>query len=115
VYIPRPESSRTEEEKTSAAPESATPTGVADLLEGLMADGNHSGPHAPLSVTLEVHPNAELVVGEQNVVEGVTHEEHDLESQQQAADRVKRVARALEVSGDLGVWAQWVRREVARE
>ncbi|KAF3033294.1 hypothetical protein E8E11_001416 [Didymella keratinophila] len=120
VHIPRPERSPSEEEKTSAAPESATPesatpAGVADLLEGLMADGNHSGPHAPLSVTLEVHPNAELVVCEQNVVESVALEDQDLESQQQAADRVKRVARALEVSGDLGVWAEWVRREVARQ
>jgi hypothetical protein len=115
VHIPRPSSSPAKEEKI-VQPESATPAGVVDLLEGLMGDGNgnHSGPRAPLSVTLEVHPNAELVLGEQNVVEGVMHEDQDLEAQSQAADRVKRVARALEVSGDLDVWAEWVRREVAR-
>ena len=116
VHIPRPSRSPAKEEKI-VQPESATPAGVADLLEGLMGDGNgiHSAPYAPLSVTLEAHPNAELVLGEQNVVEGVTLDDQDLEAQQQAADRVKRVGRALEVSGDLGVWAEWVRREVARQ
>lgn len=114
VHIPHPLSSRNEE-KTNTASESATAAGVADLLEGLMSGGDHRGPHQPLSVTLDVHANAELMVGEQNVVEGAAPEEQDLEKQQQAADRVKRVARALEVSGDLGVWAEWVRREVAQQ
>ena len=30
-------------------------------------------------------------------------------------ERVKRVSRALDVCGDLGVWAEWVRREVVRD
>lgn len=114
VHIPHPESSRAGE-KTSVAPEAAATAEIADLLEGLMADESYGGPRAPLSITLDVHANAELVVSEQNVVDGGSLDEEDLEKQQQAADRVKRIARALEISGDLGIWAEWARREAAQQ
>ncbi|KAF1930125.1 uncharacterized protein M421DRAFT_419167 [Didymella exigua CBS 183.55] len=115
IHIPHPSSSFPSNTQTSTRPDAATPASISELLSGLLSDSNNTGPHAPLSVTLDVHANAELVVSEQNVVEGARPGEEDLEKAQQAADRVKRVAQALEVSGDLGVWGEWLRREVVRQ
>lgn len=38
-----------------------------------------------------------------------------MEKVELAEQRVKRLGRALDVCGDLGVWSEWLRREVERE
>jgi hypothetical protein len=114
LHIPHPKAPLPDDGSRRPLSQAKTAPSISDLLSGLLSGSNNSDPHAPLSVTLDVHANAELVVSEQNVVEGAAPGEQDLEKAQQAADRVKRVARALEISGDLGVWGEWVRREVVR-
>jgi len=99
-YIPHP---------TSPSPSHSTPT-VSSLLSSLLAPTSTS--HPPLSITLDVHPNGELVVSEQNVIASREGEDVDMEQAEQREERVKRLARALDVCGSLGVWAEWVRREV---
>lgn len=115
LHIPHPSSTTSSAAKTSSGPSSATPASVSDLLSGLLSDTETAGPtrlHAPLSVTLDVHANAELIVSEQNVTEGRKVGEEDLDKVQEAETRIKRVGRALEICGDLGVWGEWLRREV---
>ncbi|KAI5369029.1 hypothetical protein J4E82_010182 [Alternaria postmessia] len=84
---------------------------IADLLSHLdeptTSSSSSSSPppayHAPLALAIDVQSNGELVLSEQNVV----LEEED--------DKVKRLARALDVVDDLGVWAEWLRLEVGKE
>ena len=119
LHIPHPSSSlpRDNNQKTGEKPGHATPASISDLLSGLLSDDpSPSGPtpeHAPLCVTLDVHANGELVVSEQNVVEGRVQGE-DLEKVQEVEDGIKRIGRALDVAGDLGVWGEWLRREVLK-
>ena len=83
---------------------------IADLLSHLdeptTSSSSSSSPlpayHAPLALAIDVQSNGELVLTEQNVV---------LEED----DKVKRLARALDVVDDLGVWAEWLRLEVGKE
>ncbi|KAF2812451.1 uncharacterized protein BDZ99DRAFT_569126 [Mytilinidion resinicola] len=56
---------------------------------------------APLTVAIDVLANAELLVAEQNIVAAEDGAEAD-------AAAVRRVGRALDLSGDVGVWAEWV-------
>lgn len=75
-----------------------------------------------LKVTFDVHANAEIFVSEQNVVKGPDRvvgakegeEDVHMEKVNDASERVKRVARALDICGDLGVWGEWLRREALR-
>lgn len=95
------------------------PQSPTSLLDALL---NNTTLHAPLTLTLDVGANAELVIAEQNVVDVLDGKRKDLSAADvQMADaapglddRVKRVARALDVCGDVGVWAEWVRREAGR-
>jgi hypothetical protein len=93
--------------------QSASSTSISDLLSNLLSDATPST-HAPLSITLDIHPNADLVVHEQNIVEGVG-QEVDMEKAEEVHGKVKRLSKALDICGDLGVWGEWVRREVRRE
>ncbi|KAJ8114892.1 hypothetical protein OPT61_g3346 [Boeremia exigua] len=111
LHIPHPDAT------SPSGPRTASPASISDLLSGLLSAPDATGPtasHAPLSVTLDVHANAEIVVSEQNVTEGRKVGEEDLDKVQEAEARIKRVGKALEVCGDLGIWGEWLRREVAR-
>ena len=117
IHIPHPSSTLPSHPKIGSRPGTATQDSISDLLSGLLSDTNTVGPtasQAPLSVTLDVHANGELVVSEQNVTEGRTAGEEDLDKVQEVEARIKRVGKALEVCGDLGVWGEWLRREVGR-
>jgi hypothetical protein len=46
-------------------------------------------------------------------VEGVG-QEVDMEKAEEVHGKVKRLSKALDICGDLGVWGEWVRREVRR-
>lgn len=107
-HVPNPSSGLLSDTQSSVRSDAATSASVTDLLSSLLSESNTTAPRAPLSVTLDVHANAELVVSEQNVVDVVK-----IEDAQQVEDRVKRLARSLDVCGDVGVWGEWVRREVA--
>ncbi|KAF2643598.1 hypothetical protein P280DRAFT_256776 [Massarina eburnea CBS 473.64] len=98
---------------------------------------HHHHHHQPLRTVFDILTNGDLFIHEQNVVtpshahahihaatdkSGATTttaaaaagggEDTVMRDAENAAERVKRVGRALEVCGDLGVWAEWVRREV---
>ncbi|RYO44928.1 hypothetical protein AA0113_g10660 [Alternaria arborescens] len=95
------------EKKSKVADDAAI---IADLLSHLdepttPSPSSPSPPayHAPLALAIDVQANGELVLTEQNVV----LEEEDA--------KVKRLARALDVVDDLGVWAEWLRLEVGKE
>lgn len=120
LLIPHPASTPSLDSgsKTVQGAGAATPASISDLLSGLLSEPNTAGPttpHAPLSVTLDVHANGELVVSEQNVTEGRRVGEEDLEKVQEVENRIKRVGKALEICGDLGIWGEWLRREVKRD
>ncbi|KAF2020953.1 hypothetical protein BU24DRAFT_416615 [Aaosphaeria arxii CBS 175.79] len=88
--------------------------------------------YSALGVTLDVLANAELSITEQNVItssssstnskSGAAKADKDSEAANMGLDtghgvdvnKVKRVARALDVCGDIGIWAEWVRREAGR-
>ncbi|KAF2493465.1 hypothetical protein BU16DRAFT_563624 [Lophium mytilinum] len=71
---------------------------AAAATDPLAAILSPAAPTAPLTVAIDVLANAELLVAEQNIVSA---EEAD-------AAVVRRVGRALDLSGDVGVWAEWV-------
>ncbi|KAH8642456.1 hypothetical protein IG631_05398 [Alternaria alternata] len=117
LHVPHPSSavakaacSSAKEKKSKDADDAAI---IADLLSHLdepttPSPSSPSSPsppayHAPLALAIDVQSNGELVLTEQNVV----LEEED--------DKVKRLARALDVVDDLGVWAEWLRLEVGKE
>jgi hypothetical protein len=87
---------------------------IADLLSHLdepttpspSSPSPPSAYHAPLALAIYVQANGELVLTEQNIV---FLEEEDDDA------KVKRLARALDVVDDLGVWAEWLRLEVGKE
>jgi hypothetical protein len=105
-HIPHPSS-------LQSAPESNM-SSVSSLLANLLSDTDAASlSHPPLSITLDVHANAELVVNEQNIVDTPAGDV-DMDQAEQMEMKVKRLSRALDVCGDLGVWAEWVTREVRR-
>jgi hypothetical protein len=104
-YIPRPLS-------TPNHPDPASVLSVSDLLSNLLSDNNNDASHAPLNVTFDIHANGELVIREQNVVH--VGSEVDMDKAEQGEQRVKRLGKALDVCGGLGVWGEWLRREVQK-
>ncbi|KAF1941340.1 hypothetical protein EJ02DRAFT_404825 [Clathrospora elynae] len=78
----------------------------------------------PLSVTLDIHANAELVVAEQNLIAvpplqsssiaTATAGDVDMDAAEEIEAKIKRLGRALDVCGDMGIWGEWLRREVGR-
>ena len=91
---------------------------VSDLLADLLSDTSTF--QAPLSMTLDVHANGELVVVEQNLITVPTLQttadgkggDIDMEQAERANEKVKRVGKALDICGDVSVWGEWLRREV---
>jgi hypothetical protein len=98
LFIPHPQST------TSGS------TSLSSLLSNLLST---PASHAPLTITLQVHANGDLVVAEQNVMD-VKDVGVDMEKAEQVEQQVKRLSRALEICGDLGIWGEWLRREVGR-
>ncbi|KAF2243953.1 hypothetical protein BU26DRAFT_523499 [Trematosphaeria pertusa] len=100
----------------------ALPTDPAALLASLLATTTTtSSPitnRPALKVTLDVLPNADLYITEQNVVPPHADQgrdaDVDMDRAHEADELVKQLARALDVCADLGVWGEWLRREVVR-
>ncbi|XP_014556967.1 hypothetical protein COCVIDRAFT_37483 [Bipolaris victoriae FI3] len=111
-------------------PPETTADAISNLLSDLLTpkDQPPEPHHAPLAVTIDVHANGDLLVSEQNIVsspaptlkrESEAHMQHEDEdgAQEMVAhqERVKRLASGLDVAGELGVWGEWLRREVVKE
>ncbi|KAJ4295629.1 hypothetical protein N0V90_007642 [Kalmusia sp. IMI 367209] len=103
---------------SSSAP-TALPTTASDLLAHLLASNTLAAsgqPRPPLKLAVDVLPNAEIFLSEQNVVvAGDAGKDVEMEGVSVGqAENVKRLGKALDVCGHLGVWAEWVRREVGK-
>ncbi|KAH8725001.1 mediator of RNA polymerase II transcription subunit 1-domain-containing protein [Phaeosphaeriaceae sp. PMI808] len=112
--IPHPSSPTT----TPSSPSSIA--SVSDLLSSLLVPPPQlhappSSPQPPLAITLDIHPNADLVISEQNIIPRPKDEDPDVDMDKAdlVEGRIKRLGSALDICGEFGVWAAWMRREVA--
>jgi hypothetical protein len=101
LHLPHPSSS------AFSLPSKPSPT---DFLASLLSNTLSNNP--PLQVSVDVLPNAELVISDQNVIDVPPMDGLGLEEGEN--EKVKRVGRALDVCGDLGVWGEWLRRSVTK-
>lgn len=119
LHLPHP-SSTALTKQSDAGP---TLTSVDDLLSDLMSGTSTIRP--PISISIDVHANGELVVSEQNliqvpVLQSTTEGKEgdsadvDMERAEQVEQRISRLGKALDICGDLGVWGEWLRREAAK-
>ncbi|KAF1831955.1 hypothetical protein BDW02DRAFT_571527 [Decorospora gaudefroyi] len=100
LHVPHPTS-------TFIPPSPTDQAAIAEYLANLPSRAAHS--RRALRVALDIHTNGDLVVADQNLVSYKTFEQH----QHHVSDaKVKRLAKALDVVDDFGVWAEWLRREV---
>ncbi|KAH9859556.1 hypothetical protein IAQ61_011337 [Plenodomus lingam] len=126
ILIPQPNSTppSTSNHTTNdnTAPPNPQDMPISTLLSSLLSPASPPphippSPPNPISITIDVHPNATLLVSETTLfppsrgtadahaVDGaVQHEGGSLHGD----ERARRVAQALEVCGDMGVWAEWV-------
>lgn len=85
---------------------------IAQLLS---QDNLKSSSYTPLRLVVDIGENAEAYISEQNLVEADSGKEDiggdvDMEKVEKAREGVKRLEKALDVSGDLGLWVEWLRR-----
>jgi hypothetical protein len=98
----------------SSLSQSSAPPSLTSLLSNLLSpSSSEDTPPPTLSITLDIHPNAEIVVAEQNVVDAQADADGMLDEAVQA--KVRRLGSALDVVGDLGVWSAWVRGEAGKQ
>ncbi|KAF2403756.1 hypothetical protein EJ06DRAFT_546889 [Trichodelitschia bisporula] len=59
---------------------------------------------SPISVTMEILPNADITVADQNLYQGDV-------SMITAEDKkhLEKISKAFDIAGDLGIWVEWVR------
>ncbi|KAF2449481.1 hypothetical protein P171DRAFT_427687 [Karstenula rhodostoma CBS 690.94] len=106
----------------SSAPETPLSSNASDLLSRLLSQNSLSSStrqsHPPFRLVVDVGENADIYISEQNVVDADTGAsktgEVDIEGVEKAREKVKRLEKALDVCGDLGIWAEWIRREVVK-
>ncbi|KAF2801031.1 hypothetical protein K505DRAFT_344743 [Melanomma pulvis-pyrius CBS 109.77] len=106
LHLPHPSA-----RSPSPAPSPASPS-PSDLLASLLATSLTA---PPLKASVDILPNAELVISDQNIVDVPPPTVKDLGLGMEIGgenEKVKRVGRALDVCADLGVWGEWLRREV---
>lgn len=96
------------------------PTDASDLIAQLLSKNSLTPTsQASLKLVVDIGQNAGIYVSEQNVIAtdadeagvGGDSNMEDVEKERQAA---KKVEKALDVSGDLGVWTEWLRREAGK-
>lgn len=102
----------------SNAASSLTPkTSAQGFLASLLSNGTSTEQPrmngSSASVTVDILPNAEVSVVDQNLVPvssthtGVITKEQESEKQKIA---VSKLSRALVISGDIGIWTEWASR-----
>jgi hypothetical protein len=110
----------------SPAPETPLPPNVSGMLSQLLSQHSLSSSttqrHPPLGLVVDVGENADIYISEQNVVVVDTSASKtgeagdvDMDGVEKAREKVKRLERALDVCGDFGVWAEWIRRETVKD
>lgn len=99
-----------------------------DLLSNGVSDKGKTPAHlsqSSISITLDVHPNAGIEVVGQNIVDvtpptnlasGEAAESNNDHDGQNDAGRniVQKLQNGLDVCGDIGIWVEWVRRNIQR-
>ncbi|KAH7093339.1 mediator of RNA polymerase II transcription subunit 1-domain-containing protein [Paraphoma chrysanthemicola] len=102
-------------------PSSQTPSpsqqdnSIANLLSNLLSPDSASTSQTSLAITLDIHPNAEIAIQDQNIVPIPAAKEDgdvDMDAAERVDARVKRLGKGLEVVGDVGVWGEWIRGQV---
>jgi len=113
LHVPHP--------NTPAAKSASNADAVSDLLSNLLSDpAAELAYHEPLSMTLDMHANGELVVVDQNLYKSSAETfsnkqgEVDMEQAEVLDAKIKRLGRMLDTVGHLGVFAEWLRREIPR-
>ncbi|KAF1977295.1 hypothetical protein BU23DRAFT_293680 [Bimuria novae-zelandiae CBS 107.79] len=112
ILVPHPLSS------CSSPASSADPSA---LINELLSMHSLTPSHSPLNLVVDIGHNAEISISDQNVVDsevvGKTSEgaDVDMDGLAKLREKVKRLERALDTCGDLGVWAEWLRREAVKE
>ena len=64
-------------------------------------------------IIVEVQPNAEVDIQTQDLLPSPTQAATESERQELGNEQIRRarqIARALEISGDLGIWVEWMKR-----
>jgi hypothetical protein len=111
---------------------SFTPLDSELTLDDLLSNGfseKGKGPahlaQSSISVTVDVHPNAEVQVVGQNIVDtpppnflastDATESDNDKSDQHDTERKVvQKLQNALDVCGDIGIWVEWVRNNAQR-
>ena len=78
---------------------------AADSLDGFFATNNTAEARPPLSVVVSILPNAEIIVGENNIAA-----QENMEGKSAMGSKEK-LAKALEVAEDFDVWIELLRRQ----
>lgn len=93
---------------------------ASDFITQLLSNDNlNSSSYTPLRLVVDIGENAEAYITEQNVVEADAGKEEiggdvNMENVEKAREGVKRLEKALDVSGDLGLWVEWLRRTAGK-
>ena len=107
VHLPHP----------AACSSPSIPTDASDLIAQLLSKNSltHTS-QASLRIVIDIGQNAGIYVSEQNAVSTDTSkagagEDANMEVVEKERQAAKKVEKALDVSGDLGLWTEWLRRE----
>jgi hypothetical protein len=71
-------------------------------LDDLFADTDHAETRPPISVNVSILPNAQIVVGKNNV---------EINKSKESKEENERLAHALDIAGDLDVWVGFLRTQ----
>lgn len=82
------------------------------LLSGLLSNSaSHDTTHsASASITIDILPNAEISILDQNLLPPSTTHADGVEKEQETEKQknaISKFSRALVISGDIGIWTEW--------
>jgi hypothetical protein len=85
---------------------------VQGLLSGLLSNSaGHDTTHsASTSITIDILPNAEISILDQNLLPHSTTHADEVEREQETEKQknaISKFSRALVISGDIGIWTEW--------
>ena len=118
LHVPHPDTPTAA--ASSSSKTASSPDAVSHLLSNLLSDPVADLAYRePLSMTLDMHANGELVVVDQNLYRGASaseskHGDIDMEQAEVLDAKIKRLGCVLDAMGHLGAFAEWLRREMPR-
>ncbi|KAF2193716.1 hypothetical protein K469DRAFT_652259 [Zopfia rhizophila CBS 207.26] len=104
----------------SSSPPTSNLSSAASILDSIMGSAD-TDMKPPIGITVDIMTNADLMISDQNVVparSALETKDVDVDMVKGAGEHdklVQRLAKALDVCGELGVWGEWVRREIQRQ